>query len=133
MSKVEELLSRSSLKRARTGASGEELSLLISKSPTEIPGELLEFLRITNGGDGKLSEYPHFVIFFAASHLIAINAAFPGESGLFAFATNGVGTYMAFDCRLKPSGIVAVEVPFDDSVKPRFLARDFASFLLLVK
>ena len=79
-----------------------ETSLSVDKPRVtfnSIPAELIEFLRITDGGDGAILVYPHYLVFFclSASSLPIISSSVPAESGLFVFATNAIGVYIAFD------------------------------------
>ena len=71
-----------------------ETSLSVDKPRVtfnSIPSELIEFLRITDGGDGAILVYPHYlVIFFSACSLPIISASVPAECGLFVFATNAL-------------------------------------------
>jgi len=96
-----------------------------------LPNEYIDFLKVTNGGEGFLGANS-YVMFWKVEELASINRSYQTEEyapGLLLFGSDGGGEAYGFDTRLRQGSII--QVPFigmawDDAL---LIAESFHSFL----
>ncbi|SRR5579885_960022 len=99
--------------RQFNGRPGTEAAILSSEQRlgVELPVDYVEFLKLTNGGEGFVGE--EYVIVWAVEELAEMQQSYQVVSfapGLLIFGSNGGGEAFGFDTR-NPRGTV-VQVPF---------------------
>jgi len=100
---IQSLLSEpGKLWRGQPGATEEQIRLLIENIPIQLPDELLDLLRYTNGGEGALDLPPLWLQLFSVDLIIDTTSVpylreyYPD---FFVFAGNGGMEDIAFDLR----------------------------------
>ncbi len=86
-------------------ASESAIASLVAASSLELPTDYLDFLRLSNGGEGELGIQPGWFRIWRGEEVIqaATDYQVPEYApGFFAFGTNGGGEILAFDCRSAP-------------------------------
>jgi len=116
-------------------ASSESIEDFVSKSGLNLPGDYLEFLRLSNGGEGELPVDPYWFQIWPAEDVLEHNEEYQVKEilpGFFAFGSNGGGEMLAFDIRNQGSWRVYMIpfIPMDES-DAQEVASDFLSFIQL--
>ncbi|MCF7787889.1 MAG: SMI1/KNR4 family protein [Prosthecobacter sp.] len=86
-------------------ASESAITSLVASSSWELPADYLDFLRLSNGGEGELGIQPCWFCMWRAEEVIAFATDYQVADyapGFFAFGTNGGSELLAFDCRSSP-------------------------------
>jgi hypothetical protein len=88
-----------------------DISFLEKASGKKLPGDYIEFLKITNGGEGFIGE--NYIILWGIEELISQNESYEVElnaPGLLIFGTDGGGEAFGFDTRKGKWPVV--QIPF---------------------
>ncbi len=118
---------------APTGAEETAIQALIATAGVTLPPEYIEYLRVTNGGEGDLAAEPGWFQIWPAEQVLELNAAYEVRDNLPKFigiGSNGGGELLAFDARSDPPWPV-VMVPFIpmDEAEACIVAPNFESFV----
>jgi hypothetical protein len=131
---IESILSDSSTKWSRNApAPPEAIHDLISRCAIDLPGEYLEFLQFSNGGESELGVEPGWFRLWPEEQVVELNEGYDVAAnlpGLLGFGSNGAGEMFAFDTRSKmPWPIVMIPfIPMElESLKT--ITLDFESFV----
>lgn len=108
---------------------------LIARSEAELgmslPGDYVEFLRITNGGVGSIGKCK-YVIFWAVDELAPLNRDYQVQEyvpGFLVFGSSGGGEAYGFDTRRKGWPVVRITfvgLDWDEAIP---MGESFAAFL----
>jgi hypothetical protein len=117
-------------------ASTDSIESLVSRSGLKLPKDYLDFLRMSNGGEGELPVDPYWFQIWPAEEVLEHNEGYQVSTnvpGFFAFGSNGGGELLAFDTREHVSWPVYMIpfVPMDESDAKK-VASDFLSFAELL-
>lgn len=99
------------------GASKEALQSLTEAIGVSLPGEYLDWMRISNGGEGFLGPVSYLMLWPAEeirerNHRLEVSKLMPG---FVLFASNGGDAAYAFDTRSgAPSSMPIIEIPYVD-------------------
>jgi hypothetical protein len=117
----------------------EDITALISSTPSPLPFEYLELLRLSDGGEAQLSGFPNYVRIWSARIAIDYNQGYEVQKwlpGFIGIGDNGGGEMVGFDTRFgqpyRVCTIAFVPMTWDDlSID----LSDFSTFIqrLLVK
>ena len=117
-------------------APSHSIENLVSKSGLQLPEDYLDFLRLSNGGEGELPVDPYWFQIWRAEEVLKLNERYQVNSyvpGFFAFGSNLGGEMLAFDTRKHGSWPVYM-IPFItmDESDAKKVASDFLSFAQLL-
>ena len=131
---IESVLSDPSTKWSRNApAVPEAIQDLVSRCAFDLPGDYLEFLLCSNGGEGELGVEPGWFQLWPAEQVIQLNEGYnvaANVPGLLGFGSNGAGEMFAFDTRTAmPWPIVMIPfIPIElESLK--IITPDFEPFV----
>ncbi|GGJ90870.1 hypothetical protein GCM10007426_20070 [Alloalcanivorax dieselolei] len=93
------------------GASQDKITRLENRIGIDFPEDYLEFLRVSNGGEGFVG--CHYLVLWKAEELEEFNDDYEvneNAPGIFLFGSDGGGEGFGFDLRSKPYRVL--QVPF---------------------
>jgi hypothetical protein len=116
-------------------ASPEAINSLASNSGLNLPKDYLDFLSLSNGGEGELPVDPYWFQIWSAENVLEHNEGYQVAQflpGFFAFGSNGGGEMLAFDTR-KDGAWPVYMIPFVpmEEADAREVASEFLSFAQL--
>lgn len=123
--------------RKAESASLSVIETLEDFAPAELPKELLELLRYSNGGEGPLAAQPFWFQLYPAEEIAEIERSGAFEEffdGLFVFGRNGGGEAIAVDLRNeKAAPVISFDMTnMDIEEGVLHIASDFATFVDMV-
>jgi hypothetical protein len=132
MEQFEQILRQAHWNRS-TGAIDADINQLRNIGKGQLPEDYLQFLRVTDGADGDLSNDPYYAIIYPCSEVIQIEKEGTFKeyfSELFVFGGTGGGVALAIDQRPnKNQKIVSFDmtnIELDESVL--IVADNFTAF-----
>jgi len=113
-------------------ASHDTIENLVVKSGLQLPKDYLDFLRLSNGGEGELPVDPFWFQIWPVDEVLEHNEGYRVKQhlpGFFVFGSNGGGEMLAFNIREHGSWPVYMIpfIPMDESDAKK-VAPDFLSF-----
>jgi hypothetical protein len=116
-------------------ANPEAINTLASKSGLNLPKDYLDFLSLSNGGEGELPVDPYWFQIWSAENVLEHNEGYQVAQFLpdfFAFGSNGGGEMFAFDTR-KDGAWPVYMIPFVpmEEAGAKKVASDFLSLAQL--
>ena len=111
-----------------------ELQSLISLAPT-LPEAYLQFLALSNGGEGSLGAEPGWFQLWSASAVLERNKGYgvlEALPGFFGFGSDGGGELLAFQLNISEAPVFMVPfIPLEAS-EARLVAPSFSAFVSLL-
>ena len=136
MSEVESILASSQGTWSREPpAQPEELSALSQAALGVLPPLYLQFLALSNGGEGSLGAEPGWFVVWPASTVIARNKGyrvFEALPGLFGFGSNGGGELLALNPTEPGAPVFAIPFIPLEQTEATLVAPSFSAFLSLL-
>ena len=113
-------------------ASPDDIEELVLKSGLQLPKDYIDFLKLSNGGEGELPVDPYWFQIWSADEVLEHNEGYQVKEylpGFFAFGSNGGGELLAFDTRKEGAWPVYMVpfIPMDESGAQK-VSPDFLSF-----
>lgn len=121
---------------APSGAEEAAIRELIAAAGVPLPPEYVEYLRITNGGEGDLAVSPGWFQIWPAEQVVELNSSYAVREnlpGFFGIGSNGGGDLLAFDARSEPPWPITT-IPFIPmgEAEAEQVAPDFETFVHLM-
>lgn len=132
MEQFEQILRRAHWNRS-TGAVDANINQLRNIGKDQLPEDYLQFLKVSDGADGYLSNDPYYAIIYPCSEVVQIekDGTFKEYfAGLFVFGGTGGGVALAIDQRpnnnLKIVSFDMINIDLDESIM--VIADSFTKF-----
>jgi len=128
--KIKSILSELSLSAPASSSDLERLSHFFSK---KIPEEYMDFLLISNGGEGFLGN--NYLILWKAEEIEKFNEEYESSQyapGIILFGSNGGGEAFGFDAN-RENSIIAIPFVGMDLEFSKIISRKFDEFLFVLK
>lgn len=118
------------------GASEESVAALKKSAGCTLPKPYLDFLQVSNGGEGELPVLPFYAVLWSAEEVIKNNQGYEVATyapGFFGIGSSGGGEMLAFDLTLKDSSAIFA-LPFMgmDREEAILVASDFEQFVSIL-
>ncbi|MBI5175160.1 MAG: SMI1/KNR4 family protein [Candidatus Melainabacteria bacterium] len=120
----------------KAGASEEAVTALKLSAGGTLPKPYLDFLQVSNGGEGELPVLPFYAVLWSAEEVIENNQGYEVATyapGFFGIGSSGGGEMLAFDLALEDSSALFA-LPFMgmDREEAILVASDFEQFVSIL-